>query len=255
VAAAATIENGQTALSGSWLCGIDARVKIVSFAILASIAASSQRMEPLLIVFLLALLFAAVLGVPPLFLTLRVWIPAMTLAALLAVPIAVLTPGKTAVSLPFGVDLAGQGLLRAATVILRVLTASTLCCILLLTTPWSTLLKGLRLLRAPAALVAVSMLAFRYAVFLLRIAQEMFEAAESRRVGRLRSADHRRLLAAHIGVLTGKTAAMSESVYLAMASRGYRGEVHIYSRLSMTSRDWVALALVMTGAAVWIALR
>jgi energy-coupling factor transporter transmembrane protein EcfT len=168
----------------------------------------------------------------------------MLLAVLLALPLALLPPSEAAENLlgmTFGPT--EESALRAGALVLRVLAASTLCCVLLLTTRWSLLLKAMRLLKAPAVLVSVVSLAFRYTVYFFRTAQEMFEAAESRRVGRLNAAAYRRHLGAQIGVLTGKTATMSDAVYLAMLSRGYRGEVRVIDDFTLTARDWLAMGI------------
>lgn len=70
----------------------------------------------------------------------------------------------------------------------------------------------------------------------------MFEARQSRAVGALDSADGRRIAAASVGVPLGKSFHLSNDVYLAMQSRGFRGEVYTLDEFRMRARDWCALA-------------
>jgi cobalt/nickel transport system permease protein len=137
---------------------------------------------------------------------------------------------------------------------MRVIAATTFCAVLLVTTRWSNLLKAIRSLGAPAVLVSVLSLAFRYSVYFFRTALEMFEAAESRRVGPMSGASFRERLAAQLGVLTGKTATMSETVHMAMASRGFRGEVRTFDEFAMKAGDWLGVAFVVSVAVALVAV-
>ena len=89
-------------------------------------------------------------------------------------------------------------------------------------------------------------MAYRYILLLLQTARELFEARESRRVGRIDGVQGRRISMATAGVLLGKTLQLSDEVYAAMRSRGYRGEVYLLDRFTMRIADWAALAVVST---------
>ncbi len=249
--ATAAVAGDQIGGGDGWLHRLDPRAKVIAFLILAAAAASLRAIFPLAVLLAASVALAAAARVPLPFLVRRAWGPAMVLAILLAVPLAVLPPGSgpgSAHGWSFGPT--EESVLLAASLVLRVLAATTFCCVLLVSTSWSTFLKAMRLLGAPAVLVSVVSLSFRYVVYFFRTAQEMFEAAESRRIGRLSGAEYRRHLAAQVGVLTGKTATMSEEVYLAMVSRGYRGEVRVIDHFAMTVRDWIAIGFAILFAAV-----
>ena len=55
------------------------------------------------------------------------------------------------------------------------------------------------------------------------------------------------------GVLLSKSYRLSGEVYLAMQSRGFRGEVYVLDDFHMRGRDWMALAAftALAAAAVW----
>ena len=150
-------------------------------------------------------------------------------------------------------DITAQGLRTATYLILRVETCSTLAMLLVFTTPWTHVLKALRVFRVPVVFVVVLGMTFRYILLLLETAREMFESRKSRTVGKLSGGDYRRLAISSGGVLLGKTFQLSGDVFLAMQSRGFRGEVYVLDEFQMTGRDWAALAgvLSLAAAAVW----
>jgi energy-coupling factor transporter transmembrane protein EcfT len=54
------------------------------------------------------------------------------------------------------------------------------------------------------------------------------------------------------GVLLGKSIQMSDDVYQAMTSRGFRGEIHVMDEFRMTSRDWgFVFAIAALACGTW----
>jgi energy-coupling factor transporter transmembrane protein EcfT len=94
---------------------------------------------------------------------------------------------------------------------------------------------------------------YRYIFLMIASAREMFESRRSRMVGELEGADRRRLAVATAGVLLSKSLQLSQDVYLAMQSRGFRGEVYVLDEFEMKARDWGGLALfaMLATAAIW----
>ena len=68
----------------------------------------------------------------------------------------------------------------------RVETAATLSVLLILCTPWSHVLKALRVLRVPVVFVVILGMTYRYILLLLQSAHDMFESRRSRMVGNWR---------------------------------------------------------------------
>ena len=124
--------------------------------------------------------------------------------------------------------------------IMRAQTAATLSVLLVLCTPWSKVLKALRVLRLPTVLVVILGMTHRYIFLLLRSAHDMFKSRRSRTVGRLDGQEQRRAMTAGAGVLMSKTLQLSGDVYLAMRSRGFQGEVYLL--------DEFRHGLVLTGS-------
>jgi energy-coupling factor transporter transmembrane protein EcfT len=95
---------------------------------------------------------------------------------------------------------------------------------------------------------------WRYIYLMLQIASDMFESRQSRMIGVLEGPDQRRLAGASVGVLLSKTMQLSEDVYMAMQSRGFRGEVYTLDEFRMQGSDWLALVGLLSVAlcAMWL---
>ena len=82
----------------------------------------------------------------------------------------------------------------------------------------------------------------RYVFLLAETASQMFESRESRTVGVLDRATQRHIAARTAGVLLSKSVELSNEVYLAMQSRGFRGDAKILSEFRMRA-GWTILGL------------
>jgi cobalt ECF transporter T component CbiQ len=187
-------------------------------------------------------------------LTTRVWLGVLFFTGAIALPAIFVTPGEVLMRLPLvHWPITLQGVKSACYLLTRVETATTFSVLLVLTTPWMQVLKALRVLRVPVVFVVILGMTYRYIFVLLQTAADMFESRRSRLVGQLDSSEQRRLAAASVGVLLGKSLQLSSEVYMAMLSRGYRGEVYLLDEFKAQPRDWLALVgfVVIAGLAFW----
>ena len=234
---------------------LEPRVKVVGLLALVIAAALARNILVILGLFGVALLLALLSRVPIRTLAARVWVGALLFTGLLALPAIFITPGQVLYRLPLlGWPIMAQGLAAAAYLITRVETAATLSVLLILCTPWAHVLKALRVLRVPVVFVVILGMTYRYIFLMLQTAQDMFESRQSRMVGRLSGPDQRRLAGASVGVLLSKSIQLSSDVYLAMLSRGFRGEIYTLDDFQMQLRDWVALVVLLgiALAAFWL---
>jgi cobalt/nickel transport system permease protein len=238
---------------GGLLQGLDPRVKLTGLLALILAAALSAKLWVIAAILAVAVSLAGLSGLP-LSLVAPVWISALTFTGAIAIPAVFLTPGTSLYQVPI-VDwnVSAQGLTTAAYLLLRVEASATLALLLVFTTPWTHVLKALRVFRVPVVFVVVLGMTFRYILLLLETAHEMFESRKSRTVGRLSGGEHRRLAVSSGGVLITKAFQLSGEVYLAMQARGFRGEVYVLDEFHMSGRDWAALALFagLAGGATW----
>lgn len=234
---------------------LDPRVKLVGLLALLVAAALARNILVILGLFLLMIVLALLSRVPIRTLATRVWISALLFTGTIALPAIFITPGQVVYRLPLlGWPITAQGLGAATYLITRVETSASLALLLILTTPWAQLLKAMRVLRVPVVFVVILGMTYRYIFLMLQTAQDMFESRQSRMVGTLDGPDRRRLAGASVGVLLGKSVQLSSDVYMAMVSRGYRGEVYTLDDFQIQGRDWVALAafLAVAAAAFWL---
>ncbi len=256
------IDNAERALFAEELArgrgllqSLDPRVKIVGFLALIIDVTLSRNFTTIFLLFAVALVLAASSRVPVRTLVTRAWLSVLAFTGTIAVPVLFITPGKVIYQLPLlGWTITWQGLTSALYLLTRVETTVTLSLLLVLCTLWTQILKALRVLRVPVVFVVILGMTHRYIFVMIDTARNMFEARRSRLVGSLSGGESRRLAASSIGVLLSKSFYLNNEIYLAMQSRGFRGEVYSLNEFAMRRRDWLALAgfLTVALAAFWL---
>jgi len=226
---------------------LDPRVKVAGLGALILASAMAARLWVVAVVLLAAMILAAFSYLSIWMIATRVWFATATFSAAFAVPALFLTPGNIIYTIPGLLwTITSQGLTSAGFLLLRSETAATLALVLVFTTPWMHILKALRLFRVPVVFVVILGMTCRYILLLLENAHEMFESRKSRTVGPTSSGEQRRIAIASTGALLSRTFQLSNEVYLAMQSRGFRGEVYILDDFRMRTLDWLA-AIGFTG--------
>lgn len=240
----------QLAKENGLLQRLDPRIKIVAILPLIVMAALARRLSVIAALFVLALAIAVLSKVPLGTLAKRVWLSVLTFTGLISLPALFLTPGRAIYTLPLlGWTVTEQGLRAAAYLVMRAETAATFSVLFVLCTPWSKVLKALRVLRVPVVLVVILGMTYRYIFLLLRNAHDMFTSRRSRMVGRLDGRQRRQMATGSAGVLMSKTLQLSGDVYLAMRSRGFQGEVYALDEFRTAWFDWLVLTVFITIAA------
>jgi cobalt ECF transporter T component CbiQ len=243
------------AQTDGFLQKLDPRVKIVGLLALIITTTLARNFFTIFFIFAVAVLLAVLSRIPLRTLAARAWLSALTFTGLIALPVIFITPGDVLFRLPLlDWTITAQGITSAVYLISRVETTVTLSLLLVLCTLWTHVLKALRVLRVPVVFVVILGMTYRYIFVMLETAQNMFEARQSRLVGSLNGSENRRIAAASIGVLLSKSFYLNSEVYLAMQSRGFRGEVYTLDDFRMRRRDWLALAgfLLVAVFAFWL---
>jgi cobalt ECF transporter T component CbiQ len=158
------------------------------------------------------------------------------------------------VHLPLGLVITRTGAMTALFLLLRVGTSVSAAVLLVLTTPWNTVLKALGVLRVPDVFILILGMTYRYIYLFLHTTNDMFLSRKSRIVGQMSRAEERRLIAASAGTLLSHSLHLSGEVYLAMQSRGFRGYPRTMDTWRMRALDWLwgAAMLVVVAAAIWL---
>lgn len=229
---------------------LDPRVKFIGTLSIIMVAATARRLDVIIGVALCAVVLAIWSRVP-LRAFVNIWIGMAVFSGMIATPAIFITPGPTVVTLPYvGWVMTSTGLRSAAFLLLRSEVSITLSFLLIMTTPWVHVLKSMRSIGIPALVVVILGMTYRYIFMMLQTASDMFEARQSRLVGKLPDADARRLATATVGVLLSKSMQLSNDVYLAMQSRGYRGDVYTLDTFQLGWRDAVAIICLVVGVTI-----
>jgi cobalt/nickel transport system permease protein len=233
---------------------IDPRVKVLSLIALLIAVGLSRSLPVIVGLYIVALILARLSLVPMGFFVKRVWLFMPFFTGVIALPALFITPGPPLVQLPFGLVITQTGAQTALFLLMRVSTSVSLGILLILTTQWNTVLKALGVLRIPDVFVLILGMTYRYIYLLLHTTNDMFLSRKSRVVGRLSSAEERRIIAASAGTLLSKSLHLSSEVYLAMQSRGFRNTPRTMDTFKMRGADWVAsgIVAVIVLVAIWL---
>ena len=233
---------------------LDPRVRLIGLFSLVLAVTLSHRIRIVLALFGVAIVFAVLSKISLRTLAARVWLVVLCFTGVIALPAVFLTPGHPVLTLLNGnLRISSQGLLAAGMLIARVETAVTLATLLVLSTPWMHILKALRAFHVPQEIIMMLAMTHRYVFLLAETAGQMFEARRSRTVGVLDRSLQRRVTARTAGVLLSKSVELSSEVFLAMQSRGFRGEARVLSEFRLRAWDYVGLAsfLLAGTLAIW----
>ena len=244
----------RTARGPGLLQGLDPRLKILSTLLVLLAVGLSHSLGVILGLYFLAFGLAFFSNIPLGFFVKRVWLLIPFFTGVVALPALFITPGPVLVHLPLGLVITQTGLTTALFLLLRVGTSVSLAVLLVLTTPWNSLLKALGVLRLPAVIILILGMTYRYIHLLLHLTNDMFLSRKSRLLRRMNGPEQRKLIAATSGTLLNKSLQVSSEVYLAMQSRGFRNYPRTLDTFKMRTIDWLAGALVVitAAAAIWL---
>ena len=244
----------RTARQPGLLQKLDARLKILSTLLLLLAVGLSHSLLVILSLYFLALALAFFSKIPLAFFVKRVWLLIPFFTGVIALPALFITPGLVLAHLPFGLVITQTGVATAVFLLLRVGTSVSLAVLLVLTTPWNSVLKAMGVLRVPAVILLILGMTYRYIHLLLHLTNDMFLSRKSRLLRRMNGPEQRKLIAATSGTLLNKSLQVSSEVYLAMQSRGFRDYPRTLDTFKIRTIDWLAgtLVVITAAAAIWL---
>lgn len=261
------IFSEEIAFRDGFLQKLDPRVKVITMILMILTVTLLNNVWILIVLYLLSCGLAKISRIPIKFYFKRVWliIPLFTGIMVLPSIFNFVRPGNSILTLinfskplhigiftfPSELTITRQGLAGAILLIVRVGLAVSLAMLLTVTTRWTNLLKAFRILFLPKIFITILEMCYRYIFILLDITTDMFVARKSRTFGKIDSKEGRHFVSNAIGSLFGKSYALSEEIYGAMLSRGYRGEPVIMNRFRFTLLDfqWLIAVLICILAA------
>lgn len=237
---------------------LDPRVKFVGMLGLIIAAAAAKYVWVVVFIAVFTLCLAVISRIPLIKSFGPIWIGMFIFSGLIGFPAIFITPGPTLATIPvLNWSISAHGLQSAVFLLLRSEVSISLSFLLIMTTPWMHVLKSMRVIGIPTIVVVILGMTYRYIFLMLQSASDMFEARQSRMIGKLPDKEARRLAAATVGVLLSKSFQLGNDVFLAMQSRGYRGEVYTLDEFALSNADYVAIPLLcmIVGTGLWFGLQ
>ncbi len=142
-----------------------------------------------------------------------------------------------------------EGVLGMSLLTLRVFNSVSISLLLMATTPFNDIVKGLKMFRIPDSFLMIITLGYLYIVILSNLAVESYLAIKSRIIGHMDSRDVQQMVAGRINHLFKMSRRHFEKTFQAMQARGYTGEVVLYGEEKMTLKDYYTI-----GGALLLAL-
>jgi cobalt/nickel transport system permease protein len=216
----------------SFLHRLDPRTKIIAFIGIVFFVVFTPASSPVPFFFYAALVFSCVAfsRVPWRFVLLRA-LSVLPFVLIVALPLVIRRPSG---------QMAALGYILAKSVLAMVSVT-----VLVSTTYFADLLKGLQELRCPVLFLMIFSFLYRYVYLLMDEVMEMNQARESRAISKNQWLEIR-TLANMAGNLFIRSYEKGEQVYLSMCSRGYDGRTKTLGRFAFGRNDRFFLGAVLT---------
>jgi cobalt/nickel transport system permease protein len=237
---------------------LDARVKVI-FMLLMLVAVNVRRDLPTeLVIAAFAFILALASGVGLKVMYARVTFVGFFFGFLIALPssLNIITPGRLVLpilslneahsfwvyNIPKEVGVTAAGLFGVAMLTMRVINSVSLAMLVLFTTPFTEIMRALKMFRVPDSVLAVVNLTYKYIFIFANTVEDMHLAKMSRTAGAMDGSEARRWAAGRMGLIFKKTQGKCDEIFKAMLARGFTGEIKLRGRGSMKKSDWLALA-------------
>ena len=138
-----------------------------------------------------------------------------------------------------------EGLRGMSLLTLRVFNSISISFLLIHTTPFNDIIKGLKMFRIPDSLLMIITLAYLYIIILSNSVAESYLAMKSRIIGHMDNRDVQQLIAGRITHIFKMSRSHFEKTFQGMLARGYNGEVVLYQKEKMDVRDYLIIGGIL----------
>lgn len=257
-----------TASQAGFFQGLDGRVKVLFLAFFLVIVSLKKDLTGQSAIFLFVMFLVAVSGLSLVVIYRRVLFFGFIFGFLVAFPASlnVITKGDVVLHIvsldsahdlwiyhiPKDIGLTKEGLTGVSILTMRVMNSLSLTLFVLYTTPFTEIIRALKVMGVPDAFLVIINLAYKYIFIFARTVEDMHLAKKSRQVGAIGDSEARRWVAGRLALLFRKTQIRCEEIFKAMLSRGFSGEVRLPGFRRLSRRDWAAGASVAILGAVFL---
>ncbi len=154
--------------------------------------------------------------------------------------------------LPAAIGLTREGMNGVAMLTLRVVNSLSLSFLVLYTTPFHDVIRGLKLLKVPDSFLMIITLSYKYIFLFSKTVEDMHLAKKSRVVRELNHAEAREWIAGRMALVFRKSRVKCEDVFEAMIGRGFSDSIHFYGFGKMRMADWCAAVLLSFAAILFL---
>lgn len=138
-----------------------------------------------------------------------------------------------------------EGLKGMSLLTLRVFNSVSLSFLLINTTPFNDIIKGLKMFRIPDSFLMIITLTYLYIIILSNSVLESYLAMKARIIGRMKNKEVQQLIAGRITHIFKMSRRHFEKTYQAMLSRGYSGEVVLTDRENLSGLDYTVIVVAV----------
>jgi len=156
--------------------------------------------------------------------------------------------------IPREIGITSQGMQAVCLLNLRILNSITAASLIVQTTPFSDIVKALKVFKVPETLLLIVTLSHKYIFILARTIDDMFLARKSRLAGAADNGEARAWVAGRLGILFRRSRVRYEEIFRAMQSRGFRDEVKLsaFGRPDVASLLFGCIFLTAGFVLLWI---
>lgn len=238
---------------------VDPRAKLVLFVVAVLVAGLAHTLPVLIGIYLMTLVLATASRLPLNLFVKRLLLGIPFFAGIIAIPALFMIGGKALLWINLGpvhLHITGNALLSVLIFVTRVTASVSLAVLLVVTTRWADLLKGMRALGLPEVFIVVLGMTYRYIFLFLRALENLVLARASRTVGETTDNERRGWIGTSMGSLLSKSMKTSNDVYQAMVARGFTGDVRTLTDFTMRDEDWLffTAGVVLLAAALLVDL-
>ncbi len=239
---------------------IDARIKVLFWLFMLVVISFKKAVFPLLIIVFMVAAIVVVLRIHPGSLYGKVLPLTFFFGFLVSAPamLNIITPGTLVVTffsfnapvmffgvaVPQHIGITEEGMLICIRLVLRVFASLSLSFLMLSVTPFSEIVRALKLFRVPDSLLLVLTLTYKYIYLFALMILDMYRAKNVRLVAGISAADFRAWSAGRMATVFRKTQMRAEDIYRAMLCRGFSGTVQVAGQRSLQKRDYAGAYLL-----------
>ncbi len=147
---------------------------------------------------------------------------------------------------PATIGITRAGMLGVAMLTMRVVNSLSLSFLVLYTTPFSEIVRALKILKVPDTFLIVISLCYKYIFIFSKTVEEMYLAKRARMLREEKDKKAREWIAGRLALIFRKTQLRCEEVLRAMVGRGFSDAIKLYGPGKMRAADWASGALLFS---------